>query len=366
MVPGRDRESGPGIGTGNRDRESEPGIGTGSWGIAAAESYPDDMRGPRRLTALSPAAYRRVTWLSVAALAFITISGGAVRITGSGLGCSDWPTCEENQFVAALDQPHAVIEFVNRLVTGAVSLAVILAVLGALVRVPRRRDLVWLSLGLVIGVIAQILLGAVVVLLELAPVSVIGHYLLSIVLLWNALGLHDRAAGAPGPATPLVARRDVLLGRALVVWGFLVLAAGTLVTGSGPHAGDPEAERLPLAVPMVARIHGASVVVFLLLAIVTLWDATRNGAPTQVVKRGRLLSGAIVAQAAIGYTQYFTGVPVILVGLHLIGAVVVWISVARFHLGLFARPAEGPDLDPAPSGAPATTEIDRPRVPVLG
>jgi cytochrome c oxidase assembly protein subunit 15 len=314
---------------------------------------------------ISPATYRRITLFAVAALAFITISGGAVRITGSGLGCSDWPTCEENQFVAPLDQPHAVVEFVNRLVTGGVSLAVILAVLGALLRVPRRQDLVWLSVGLVIGLIAEILLGAVVVVLELAPVSVIGHYLLSIVLLWNALVLHDRAGGAPGAAVPVVPHRDVVLGRVLVSWGFVVLAAGTVVTGAGPHAGDPEAKRLELAVPTVARLHGSAVVAFLLVALAALWDTTRNSAPRQTVTRGRVLTGAAVVQAAIGYAQYFTGVPVILVGLHLVGAVVVWISVVRFHLGLFARPAE----DHAGEHLAATGSPERPvaenRVPVL-
>lgn len=314
---------------------------------------------------ISPATYRRITLFSVAALAFITISGGAVRITGSGLGCSDWPTCEENQFVAPLDQPHAVVEFVNRLVTGGVSLAVILAVLGALLRVPRRRDLVWLSVGLVIGLIAEIVLGALVVVLELAPVSVIGHYLLSIVLLWNALVLHDRARGAPGAAVPVVPHRDVILGRVLVSWGFVVLAAGTLVTGAGPHAGDPEAKRLELAVPTVARLHGATVIVFLLIALAALWDLARNRAPRQTVTRGRLLTGAVLVQAAIGYAQYFTGVPVILVALHLIGAVVVWISVVRFHLGLFARPAEEPSGEHVDATGSPLHPVAKTRVPVL-
>jgi len=158
--------------------------------------------------ALSARSYRRITLAAVLALAFITVSGAAVRLTGSGLGCSDWPTCEEDQFVAALDSPHAMVEFVNRMVTGAVSLAIIAAVLGALIRVPRRRDLLWWSLGLVVGLIGQILLGGMVVLLELTPVSVIGHFLLSMVLLWNALVLHDRAATAAGPAE-VVAPRQV-------------------------------------------------------------------------------------------------------------------------------------------------------------
>ncbi|MCX7620563.1 MAG: COX15/CtaA family protein [Acidimicrobiales bacterium] len=315
--------------------------------------------------AISPTTYRRITFLDLVALAFITISGGAVRITGSGLGCSDWPACEENQFVPALDQPHAMVEFVNRLVTGAVSITVILAVLGALLRVPKRKDLVMLSVGLVVGVVAQILLGALVVLFKLTPVSVIGHYLLSIVLLWNALVLHNRAGTGAGSAVPVVASRQVLLGRILVGWGFVVLTAGTLVTGAGPHAGDPEAQRLPLAVPTAARIHGVTVVVFLVLALVTSWAIARDGAARQIQVRARVLTGSILAQAAIGYTQYFTGVPVILVALHLVGAVAVWISVVRFHLGLFARPIESPNDERAPQRKRPSPPVEQSAVPVL-
>ena len=112
---------------------------------------------------LTPAKYQRITYLSVLLLSLIIVTGAAVRLTGSGLGCSDWPTCEEDQLVAEIDDVHAMVEFVNRVITGIVSLAVILAVLGSLFREPKRKDLPWWSLGLVIGVIVQILVGALVV-----------------------------------------------------------------------------------------------------------------------------------------------------------------------------------------------------------
>src|SRR5439155_10696828 len=119
-----------------------------------------------RLPRLSPSGYRRVTLVAVGALAFIIVTGGAVRLTGSGLGCPDWPTCEQHRLVAPAEY-HAMVEFVNRVVTGIVSVAVILAVLGSLLRRPRRRDLVWLSAALAAGVVGQIVLGGLTVLFHL-------------------------------------------------------------------------------------------------------------------------------------------------------------------------------------------------------
>ena len=127
------------------------------------------------------------------ALGAIVLTGVSVRLTGSGLGCPDWPSCDDQFFPTEENQYHAWIEFGNRLVTGIVSVAVVLAVLGSLWRVPRRNDLVWWSLGLVAGVGAQVILGRWVVTSELEPWVVIAHFLLSMVLLWNAIVLHHRA-----------------------------------------------------------------------------------------------------------------------------------------------------------------------------
>ncbi|HEX6382744.1 MAG TPA: COX15/CtaA family protein, partial [Acidimicrobiia bacterium] len=159
-----------------------------------------------RLT-ISAAGYRRVTFLALLALGFIVVTGGAVRVTGSGLGCPDWPTCAEGRIVAPLEY-HALVEFVNRMVTGTVSIMVIVAVLAALRRRPYRRDLVWLAGGLVLGVIGQIVLGGLVVLFHLYPPLVMGHFVLSMVLVANAVVLHHRAglpddAVAPSPAGDL-------------------------------------------------------------------------------------------------------------------------------------------------------------------
>lgn len=304
-----------------------------------------------RLPRLSPRAYQRITLLAALALAFIIVTGAGVRLTGSGLGCTDWPTCEESQFHADLEY-HAMIEFVNRLITGLVSVAVALAVLGSLIRDPRRRDLTWWSLGLVAGVIGQIVLGGFTVLFHLAPPFVIGHFLLSMVLMWNAIVLHERAGHDGSRGLPLVLPRIRHLSRAMVAVGAGVLVSGTIVTGTGPHGGDETVERLPLELMEVARIHSLFMWTFLALAVWTLWELRRSGAPVGVDRRAKVLVATIVAQGVVGYAQYFTGVPPWLVAVHIAGSIAVWVAVLRFDLGLTARPVEvrGRDARPADSG----------------
>jgi cytochrome c oxidase assembly protein subunit 15 len=292
---------------------------------------------------LSPRTYSRVTLGALVALAFIVVTGAAVRLTGSGLGCPDWPTCGNGHVVAPLEY-HAMVEFVNRLVTGLVSVAVILAVLGSLARRPRRRDLVWLSLGLAAGVIGQIVLGGLVVLFHLYPPLVMGHFVVSMLLLLDATVLHHRAgeadaeadaevgggAARPGawPARRALAR--LLLGSAAVA-----ILLGTAVTGSGPHAGSHDGQlvqRLPFAIGEAARVHGVAVFVFAAIAVFTVRSLRVAGAPRRVQTRAEALLAVLVAQAAVGYTQYFTGVPAVLVAVHVAGSVAVWIACLRLVL----------------------------------
>ena len=284
-----------------------------------------------RLPRLSPAAYRRVTLLALLALAFIVVTGAAVRLTGSGLGCPDWPTCSDNRVVAPVEY-HAMVEFVNRTVTGAVSVLVILAVLGSLVRVPRRRDLVWLSLGLVAGVVGQIVLGGLTVLFELKPGFVMAHFLVSMALLATAVVLHERA-GVELPRPAGVPDRDIRrLGQLDVIAAGLVLFLGTVVTSSGPHGGDEHAERLEFSLREVARLHGLAAALFLGVTLVTLWRLWKASAPPATRRRGEVVLAVSVAQAAIGYVQYFTGVPALLVGFHVAGATAVWVATLQFWL----------------------------------
>lgn len=271
-------------------------------------------------------------------LVFIVVTGAGVRLTGSGLGCSDWPTCEDDRLVAPL-QFHPMVEFVNRTITGLVSLAVVLAVLGSLRRVPRRRDLTWLSLGLVGGVLAQIVLGAVVVKLDLNPVAVQGHFVVSMVLVANAVVLHHRAAGPAGPRRSVAGSSLRRISIGVVAAAGIVILTGTGVTGAGPHAGDTDANRLDLAIDTAARVHSGAVFLLLCAVLGAVWLVRRDGAP--VVQAAQTLLGVLVLQAAVGYTQYFTEIPPLLVALHVLGATLLWIAVLRFALGL-SVPLDGP------------------------
>lgn len=299
-------------------------------------------RAPRRRITL--ASYRRITLLALLALALIVVSGAAVRLTGSGLGCEDWPNCSEKHFVAARGDIHQRIEQYNRLLTGVVSASVILAVLGSLMLRERRRDLTFWSLGLVAGVIGQIVLGGLVVLFDLSPWLVLGHFALSMVLVWNAVVLHHRARGPGGRRTPSMSSQLTALARVVVALSMLLIFSGTIVTGSGPHSGSRDnevIERLPFAVHDVARVHGIAMIVFLSATLLlTYW--LRPGTPhasatTATAARHDLttLLTVLVAQAAVGYIQYFSDVPPLLVGIHVAGATTLWITVVWFYLRRF-------------------------------
>ena len=283
------------------------------------------------------------------ALAFIVVSGAAVRLTGSGLGCSDWPTCEQDRLVAPLSF-HPMVEFTNRLVTFVVSAAVILAVVGAFKRRPYRRDLLYLSWGLVAGVVAQVVLGGVTVLFELWPPLVMGHFLLSMILLANAVVLVHRAGRGPVRKEWTVDRELVLMTRLVLVAGSMAVFLGTVVTGSGPHGGDEEVDRLPFLVPDVVRLHAISVIVLVIGVIITWWLARRTNAGELITHHIRVTLGLLLAQAAIGYIQYFNSVPALLVGIHVFGAVLVWCALVR----LAVLPRGHDPLESPPEHAPST------------
>jgi cytochrome c oxidase assembly protein subunit 15 len=296
---------------------------------------------------LTPQAYRRITFVAAASLAVIVLTGATVRLTGSGLGCTDWPNCTTGRLTPdkVTDAP-AMIEFLNRLVTGFVSVAVIVAVLGSMVRLPRRRDLTWLSWGLVAGVVAQIVLGGLVVLLDLSPRVVMGHFVLSMLIVWNAVVLHHRAGRPDGPTVPIVSERVGAMIRLLFVGATLVVLTGTVVTASGPHAGDEVAARLDLVVTDVARIHSIAVWILLAMLLVALRWMWADRAPAQVRAAAQALLLVVVLQGAIGYTQYFTGVPALLVGLHIVGALAVWIATIHLNLTASTVPAREKVLVP--------------------
>ena len=307
----------------------------------------------KRRWTLSPHTYERITLVAVWLIGIIVVTGGAVRLTASGLGCTDWPTCENNRIYPDL-QIHGWVEFGNRLVTGLVSIAVIVAVLGSLVRTPRRRDLTWLSVGLVAGVIGQIVLGGIVVLSHLWPPFVMSHFVLSMLLVADAVVLVHRARRPDGSSQrTLVAPSVRVLGRALVVVTALAIFTGTVVTGTGPHSGSNDGtpvKRLPFDISTVARIHGIVDMTVLATLIALVVALHRSGAPRSVLARVEIVLVFGVLQAAIGYTQYFTGVPEILVGLHILGATLIWSAVVWFFLGLSESVTDGAESPHGPDG----------------
>ncbi len=289
---------------------------------------------------MSPRVYSATTVAALVALVLIVVTGGAVRLTGSGLGCPDWPVCSAKHYVPTSDF-HGWMEFGNRLVTGAVSIAVVIAVLTAVLRVPRRMDLVWLSVGLVVGVIGQILLGAVVVYTDLNPVAVQGHFVVSMLLVLDAVVLVHRARLPDQPERRAPADPGVpdlrLLARIIVGLTAAALLAGTVVTGAGPHSGQNEGkfvERFDVAVRDVARIHSSFAILLLLTVLFTTWRLRRSDAGPRLMNRAELLLVAVVLQGVVGYVQYFTRVPPLLVGVHILGASVLWVAALWFLLGL--------------------------------
>jgi heme a synthase len=308
-----------------------------------------------------------VAVVSVWALALTIISGAAVRLTGSGLGCPDWPSCTTRSVVAPL-QVHAWIEFGNRLINAFVTVASLAALAAALCRSPKRRDLTLLSVGLVAGLVAEVILGGLVVEFKLAPALVSAHFLLGLVVLADAVVLSYRAGlpddpvlkGQPSPV-PLVGRTQVVLSRVMLVALGVVVVLGTVVTSTGPHGGSPDAPRFHLSLHRVAQLHGTSAEIFLAITILTLWSLGRSGAPRSVMRRAQIVLIALAAQAVVGYTQYLNGDPVAMVAVHVAGASVLVITVIRFYLGLWAYPAEPPqpaDTESRPSVADTLVPSD--------
>ena len=282
--------------------------------------------------------YLRSTQVAFVALYTIIITGSLVRLTGSGLGCADWPKCSDTKFID-VSSTHAAIEQVNRLFTGVVAAAVIVCVLLAFKLQPKRRDLIAMSILLVVGVLAQVMIGAIVVWTGLNPVSNIAHFLVSIFLMSVAYMLVQHARifrlteDAPPRAEPeLKDRLAINLVRLMALATGLAVITGTIVTGSGPHAGDEDAIRLGFGVSRVVRIHSATVWLAMLtsLGLAVLIRRRRNLADILQKSLSRYLL-ILVIQGGIGYAQYFLGVPVVLVAFHVAISVAVWLCAVDVY-----------------------------------
>jgi cytochrome c oxidase assembly protein subunit 15 len=272
-----------------------------------------------------PMVLRRLALGSVIANVGIVITGGAVRLTGSGLGCPTWPRCGPGSFVVEPAMGgHGYVEFGNRTLTFVVGLVAVLGLVSALLQRPRNRPVVLLAAAVFAGIPAQALLGGLTVLTHLNPWVVAGHFLLSMAVI--AVAYTFWRACRPTPPAPPVGRPIRTLAGVLAGVCAAVLALGTVVTGSGPHAGDANARRTGLDPGMVAQLHADAVFALIGLSV-ALWFALRAvDAPAPAVRAAAILVGVELAQGAVGFVQYFAHLPVLVVGLHMAGACAVWLA----------------------------------------
>jgi heme a synthase len=301
--------------------------------------------------AVSPRGFSRLALACFATTFAVIATGAAVRLTGSGLGCPDWPNCRGHDFTASLGNVHAVIEDANRAVSGLLIALTIVTLVAAFVRVPRRTDLLVLSGGLVAGIVADALLGGLVVYTKLNPWLVSGHMALSLGIVVVAGVLYHRATHRYGPD----ARHDVRcpwtvpLARWLWVLLSLTLLAGMATTGSGPHSGSNEpgvvAKRLPFTLHAAAWVHSGCAVAFIGVVAGAFLVLAQTGAASRVTNGAKRLFLVGIAQGLVGVIQYATHLPVLLVELHVIGAAAITVGVLQFQLTQVARDRE-PGLAP--------------------
>jgi len=282
---------------------------------------------PARLERIGSALEKRVRGLAVANLlgqGVLIVTGGAVRLTESGLGCSTAPQCEPGEFVPAWTpetSSHVYIEFGNRLL----ATLLLLIAAAAFIAVWRARPHLRLLGALpVAGVLIQAVLGAIVVRQDLNPWLVAPHLLISVALVWLSVLLALKVRDAPPRAGVASLHFERLVSTVLL---FVVVVLGALTTGAGPHSGDSEAtERLALNPASVARVHALSVWAFVALVAWIAWRVRRDrslGDRDEVRRASVVLLVVTLVQGLIGYVQYFTGLPIVLVGAHLAGAAVL-------------------------------------------
>ncbi|MFF4043259.1 heme A synthase [Streptomyces sp. NPDC001816] len=287
-----------------------------------------------------PRTVRRAALSALVMSVVIVVTGGAVRLTGSGLGCPTWPTCTEDSLTTTSAMGfHGAIEFGNRMLTYVLCAAIGWAIIAARSEKPYRRSLTrlgWTQFWVVMG---NAVLGGIVVLVGLNPYTVAAHFLLSTALITVATVMWQRTREGDAAPRPLVGKAVQQLVWFLVLASVLLVAVGTVVTGAGPHAGDSkEINRIPIDWETVSKLHAvlAWIVVTLTFA---LWFVLKAvDAPKGPLDRTRELFLILLAQGVIGYVQYFTHLPEVLVALHMFGSCLVWIGVLRVLLSLRERP----------------------------
>jgi cytochrome c oxidase assembly protein subunit 15 len=315
--------------------------------MTTSTARPTAPPNPRRSIAIAitrrptPATVRRLALTSLIANVAIVSTGGLVRLTNSGLGCPSWPDCSSGDLVPVRAlSAHKAIEFGNRALTTLLVIAVAAVFLAVWRAAPRHPGLVGWAWVTLLGVPAQILVGGVLIFTHLNPLAVAGHFMLSMVLIAAATvlwwGTREPAEAERAPL-PLVVRR---LGWATWALTYAVFIVGTLVTGSGPHAGDATAKRLHLRPAAISQLHADLVMLLVGVAAALAVCVTAVGAGVIARRTTRVLIGVLLAQATVGFAQYFSGLPVSLVELHVTGAAVLAATATAVVLALQNGPAE--------------------------
>ncbi len=301
--------------------------------------------------------FRQIAIVTVAGVCFLTVAGAVVRLTGSGLGCDDWPNCNNERFID-VSSGHAAIEQINRLVSGLVGIPTLLMAIGAFRVRPARRGLKVPSVAVLLTVLANGVVGGIAVRGDLHPFLVQSHFLLAMVAIGFGLVAIRRARPEPVVArtsigvTPLIT--GLLLGLGTIV--ALALATGTVVTGAGPHAGDETARRYGFDISTVAEIHSVTVwiavAIFLIVVVALRRDRALFDRLSHHVSAWMFLA---VIQGGIGYVQYFNDIPAVLVAAHVAGATALWVVTIQFvqsalePLGLPERSVHAGETNEAPT-----------------
>ena len=289
------------------------------------------MRVVRDRLSLTPVQYRRVAYIALAALTLIVLTGAAVRLTDSGLGCPDWPRCYGKALPPL--STHAVIEYSNRVVSGLVGVVAVAAFVLSFFRRPFRRDLMWLSLTLPVGVVAQAVLGGFTVREHLAPGFVMGHFGLSMIVLVGAVALAWRAKYEAGARPRSSDRAGVWAVRALLPLGAVTVFAGTAATAAGPHSGGISGDRVHRltfkgagTLSWVVHRH-ATIAALFGVAVIAVWLLARRRGEDRVIEPLTVLGVLMAAQGLVGSVQYELRLPSDIVWVHVGLATATWLAL---------------------------------------
>ena len=283
---------------------------------------------------------RRVLLVNLTLEVGIVVTGGLVRLTGSGLGCPTWPQCVPGSFIPVPHQEqgfHKLIEFGNRTLTGAVGLAALLVIVAVWRWAPGRRALLRISVLPLVGVLLQAILGGITVLTGLNPALVAAHFLASMVLVSLSAYLLYRVGEGDEPPVALVRNEIRSLAWVTAGLGALVLMLGTVVTGSGPHSGDATTPRFGFDARTISWLHADTVMLFVGLVVAVLLAVHLTATDPRPRRFWHALLGVTVLQGLVGYTQYFTGLPEVLVMVHMLGASLLAVSLTYGVLSLRRR-----------------------------